>query len=353
MRPRAFPCLLILGVAATMALRGAQPPAPSLGILHDPREKHLANVKQLTDGGENAEAYFSFDGKKVIFQSTRPPFQADQMFVMNKDGSDVKLVSTGKGRCTCGFFSPDGKKILYSSTDWWSDEPPPPPDRSKGYVWGLYPYRIFVANADGSNRKAITDGEGYNAEASFSPDGKKILFTSDRDGDLDLYEYDLRTGKTKRLTNELGYDGGAFYSGDGKYIVWRANRPKTPEEVADHTALLKQRAIRPMNLEIWVMRSDGTGKRQVTHLGGANFAPFMHPDNKRIIFSSNYMDPKGREFDLFIINVDGTGLERVTYTPEFDGFPMFSRDGKKLIFASNRNSRVRGETNIFVADWRD
>ncbi|MCS6831826.1 MAG: hypothetical protein NZ749_14440 [bacterium] len=353
MQLRAFFCLLLLGAAATLALRGAQPPATSPGMLHDPRETHLANVQQLTDGGENAEAYFSFDGKRIIFQSTRPPYKADQMFTMNADGSDVRLVSLGKGRCTCGFFSPDSKKILYSSTDWWSDEPPPPPDRSKGYVWGLYPYRIYIASADGSNRKAITDGEGYNAEASFSPDGRKVLFTSDRDGDLDLYEMDLRTGKVKRLTDELGYDGGPFYSWDGKYIVWRANRPKTPEEVADYKALLKERAIRPMNLEVWVMRSDGTGKRQVTRLGGANFAPFMHPDNKRIIFSSNHHDPRGREFDLYIINVDGTGLERITYTPEFDGFPMFSRDGKKLIWASNRNSKTRGETNIFVAEWKD
>jgi TolB protein len=319
--------------------------------LQDARERFLRHIRQLTFGGENAEAYFSFDGKKLIFQSTRPPFKADQIFTMNIDGSEVRLVSTGKGRCTCGFWSPDGKKILYSSTDWMGDEPPPPPDRSQGYVWGLFPYRLYIANADGSQREAITDDDAYNAEGSFHPKGDRILFTTTRYGNIDLCEYNLRTRQFTRLTDEIGYNGGAFYSWDGKYIVYRAYHPKTREEIEEFQRLLKLRLVRPSKLELWVMTADGKRKWQVSRLGGANFAPFMRPGNRQIIFSSNHHDPRGREFDLFLINLDGTGLQRVTYTPEFDGFPMFSRDGKKLVWASNRNAKVPGETNIFIADF--
>lgn len=326
---------------------------PSPISTHDPRERHLRNVRQLTFGGENAEAYFSFDGKKLIFQSTRPPYKADQMFTMNIDGSDVRLVSTGKGRCTCGFWSPDGKRILYSSTDWYSEDPPPPPDRSQGYVWPLLPYRLYVANADGSNREAITEDDAYNAEGSFHPKGDRILFTTTRWGNIDLCEYNLRTRKFTRLTDEIGYNGGPFYSWDGKYIVYRAYRPKTREAIEEFQRLLKLRLVRPSKLELWVMTADGKRRWQVTELGGANFAPFMRPGNRRIIFSSNHHDPRGREFDLFLVNLDGTSIERVTYTAEFDGFPMFSRNGKKLVWASNRGGKALGETNIFIADWSD
>lgn len=320
--------------------------------LQFPQEKRLHRIRQLTFGGENAEAYFSFDGKRLIFQSTREPHKADQIYTMNLDGSGIKLVSTGKGRCTCAFWHPDGKRILYSSTDEFGEEPPPPPNRSQGYVWGVYSYRLYIANADGSNRRALTDGDAYYAEASFSPDGKKVLFTSTRDGNIDLYEMDLRTKRVKRLTNKTGYNGGAFYSWDGRYIVYRAQHPETAQETADFQALLKKRLVRPSKLEIRVMSADGKHDRQVTNLGGANFAPFMHPGNQQIIFSSNHHDPKGREFDLFLVNLDGTGLERITYSGEFDGFPMFSRDGKKLVWASNRNAAKPGETNIFIADFR-
>lgn len=322
------------------------------GTLQFPQEKRLHNIRQLTFGGENAEAYFSFNGRKLIFQSTREPHKADQIYTMNIDGSGLKRVSTGKGRCTCAFWHPDGKRILYSSTDEFGEEPPPPPDRSQGYVWGLYPYRIYMANADGSNRVALTDGDAYNAEASFSPDGRKVLFTSTRDDNIDLYEMDLRTRQVKRLTSKTGYNGGAFYSWDGKYIVYRAQHPETEQEISDFRALLAKRLVRPSKLEIRVMTADGRQDQQVTNLGGANFAPFMRPGNKQIIFSTNHHDPKGREFDLFLVNLDGTGLERITYSGEFDGFPMFSRDGKRLVWASNRNAKTPGETNIFIADFR-
>ncbi len=324
-------------------------PQPSV----DPREKHLGEIKQLTFGGENAEAYFSFDGKQLIFQSTRDGHPCDQIYSMNLDGSDLKLISTGYGRCTCSYFLKNGKQILYSSTHVGSKDCPPKPDYSRGYVWSLYPdYDIFIANRDGSNPKPLTTTPGYDAEATISPNGKKIIFTSDRSGDLELYSMDINGKNMKQLTNIPGYDGGAFYSPDNKKIVYRAHRPATEAILKDYQSLLKEHLIRPTTLEIFVMDADGKNQRQLTHNGKANFAPFFLPNSKQIIFSSNMDDPKGRNFELYLINIDGTGLERVTYNDTFDGFPMFSPDGKKLVFASNRNSLTQGDTNIFLVDWK-
>ena len=317
-------------------------------------ERHLKNIKQLTHGGENAEAYFSPDGKQLIFQSKRDGRDCDQIYTMNIDGSDVKMVSTGTGRTTCSYFYKDKKKILYGSTHLGSKDCPPNPDFSKGYVWAIYPsYDIFQANADGSGVKQLTTTPGYDAEATVSPDGKKIIFTSTRDGDLDLYVMDRNGNNIKRLTTELGYDGGAFFSPDGKQIVYRAYHPKTEAEIARYKDRLANNLIEPNNFEIWVMNADGSNKRQITKLGAASFAPFFTPDGKRIIFCTNYFaaDPRKRNFDLALINLDGTGLERVTYDESFDGFPMFSPDGKKLVFASNRNAEKQGDTNVFIADW--
>jgi TolB protein len=316
-----------------------------------PQEKHLRNVKQLTFGGENAEAYFSADGKKLIFQSTRDGHECDQIYEMNIDGSDVKLVSTGDGRTTCSYFFPNGKRILYSSTHLGGKQCPPRPDFSQGYVWAVYDtFDIFTANPDGSDLKQLTTTNGYDAETTISRQGK-LVFTSKRDGDLDIYTMDADGKNVKRLTNELGYDGGPFWSYDGKQIVYRAYHPQTEKEKTEYVALLKENLIRPTVLDIWVMNADGSNKRQVTHLNKASFAPYFFPDGKRIIFSSNVADPKGRDFDLYMINLDGTGLERITYNDTFDGFPMFSPNGKKLVFASNRHGKVQGETNIFIADW--
>ena len=317
-------------------------------------ERRLQNIKQLTFGGENAEAYFSDDGKRLIFQSKRDGRDCDQIYTMNIDGSNVKMVSTGEGRTTCSFFLKGGKKIIYGSTHAAAKECPPNPDFSKGYVWAIYPtYDIYVANADGSKPKALTKAKGYDAEATVSPDGKKIIFTSTRDGDLDLYSMDVNGKNVKRLTTELGYDGGAFYSPDGKQIVYRSYHPKTDAEIARYKDRLANDLIEPNNFEIWVMNADGTNKRQVTKLGAASFAPYFTPDGKRIIFCTNYFatDRRKRNFDLAIVNVDGTGLERVTFNESFDGFPMFSPDGKKLVFASNRNAAAEGDTNVFIADW--
>ena len=319
-----------------------------------PGEKHLANIKQLTFGGENAEAYFSFDGKKLSFQSKRDGRGCDQIYSMNIDGSNVKMVSNGEGRTTCSYFYKGGKKILYASTHGGAKECPANPDFSKGYVWAIYPtYDIYQANADGSDIKPLTTSPGYDAEATISPNGKKIIFTSTRDGDLDLYVMDTNGKNVKRLTNELGYDGGAFFSPDNKQIVYRSFHPKTEAEIARYKDRLAHDLIEPTVFEVWVMNADGTNKRQVTKLNAASFAPFFTPDGKRIIFCTNYFatDARKRNFDLALINVDGTGIERVTYNESFDGFPMFSPDGKKLVFASNRNAKVQGDTNVFIADW--
>lgn len=329
---------------------GAAPASPD--PLRDPREVHLRNVRQLTFGGENAEAYWSPDGKRLIFQSNRGSLPCDQIFVMDADGGNVRRVSTGRGRCTCAYFFPDGERILYASTQLASPECPPKPDFSKGYVWKLYPtYEIFSAKPDGSDVRRLTRNPGYDAEATFAPDGSRIIFTSLRHGDLDLYTMRPDGSDVRRITRELGYDGGAFYSPDGKRIVWRASRPRSEAERKAYRELIRESAIRPMELELFVANADGSGATQVTRNGAANFGPSFFPDGKRIIFASNVADPTGRDFDLWIVNDDGTGLERVTYTPEFDGFPMFSPDGRRLVFASNRGGKVRGETDIFVADW--
>ena len=317
-----------------------------------PGEKHLRNIKQLTFGGENAEAYFSADGKQLIFQSTRDGRACDQIYTMNVDGSNVKMISNGEGRTTCSYFFPGGKRVLYSSTHLGDKQCPPRPDYSRGYVWAVYPnFDIFTANPDGSSPKQLTTTPGYDAETTITLDGKKLVFTSKRDGDLDIYSMDADGKNVKRLTNELGYDGGPFWSYDGKQIVYRAHHPKTDDAKAEYTALLKDNLIQPSVLEIWVMNADGSNKRQVTSNGKANFGPYFFPDGKRIIFASNIDDPRGRNFDLYMINVDGSGQERITFSPAFDGFPMFSPDGKKLVFASNRNAKVQGETNVFIADW--
>lgn len=317
-------------------------------------ERRINNVKQLTFGGENAEAYFSFDGKKLVFQSKRDKLGCDQIFTMNIDGSNVKMISNGEGRTTCSYFFRNNKKVVYASTHGGSRECPPNPDFSSGYVWAIYPdYDLYTSTADGKNIKKLTNTRGYDAEATVSPNGKKIVFTSERDGDLELYSMDTNGKNVKRLTNEVGYDGGAFYSPDSKMIVYRRSTPTTPDEVKRYKDLLAQHLIVPTTFEIWVMNADGSNKRQVTKLNTASFAPFFTSDGKKIIFCTNYFatDPRKRNFDLALVNVDGTGLERVTYNETFDGFPMFSPDGKKLVFASNRNSAKQGDTNVFIADW--
>lgn len=320
----------------------------------NPSEKHFSKVTQLTFGGQNAEAYWSKDGKHIVFQSLQPGFPDEQIFLMNSDGTDKKLISTGKGRCTCSYLTPDNKFIYFSSTHERNEGPQKKLDMSKGYLWMVNPdFAIYKHNLKTGVTEPVIKANGYLAETTIDPGGRYMTYTSDKDGDLEVYRSRLDGTREQKLTDEAGYDGGPFVSWDGKKIVWRRDLIESDDEMKDYKGLLAQHLVRPSKLEIWIMDANGKNKKQVTNLQKASFAPFLHPDGKRIIFCSNFEDPKGREFDLYLINVDGTGLEKVTHTGDFDGFPMFSRDGKKLIFASNRNGKVRGETNVFVADWKD
>jgi TolB protein len=343
--------LLLLSVTFEITGQSVATPSPG-GALTPAAERHLRNVRQLTFGGENAEAYFSADGSELIFQSKRDGRACDQIYTMRTDGSNVRMVSNGAGRTTCSYFFPHKGRILYSSTHLNGAACPPKPDYSRGYVWAIYPaYDIFTARRDGSDLKRLTKTPGYDAEATISTDGQRIVFTSMRDGDLDIYTMDAAGKNVRRLTTELGYDGGAFFSADGQRIVYRAYHPQTTAEIARYKQKLAENLIEPNVFEIWVMNSDGTNKREVTQICAASFAPYFFADGKRIIFASNMNDARGRNFDLYVVNVDGTNLERVTYNDTFDGFPMFSPDGKRLVFASNRNAKVQGETNVFIADW--
>jgi Tol biopolymer transport system component len=319
----------------------------------DPREVHLADLVQLTFAGENAEAYWSPDGRELTLQSTRPPYACDQIFRLPADGKgDAALVSTGKGRTTCSYFTNNGERILFSSTHQAGAACPPPPDRSHGYVWSIDPdYEIWSARRDGSDLKRVTENRAYDAESTVCPVDGSVIFTSTRDGDLELYRMDADGSHVRRLTHTPGYDGGAFFSADCSQIVWRASRPAPGRELDEYRALLAQGLVRPNRLEIFVAKADGSAARQVTRLNAASFAPYFFPSGKRIIFSSNHGDPQGREFDLWAVDSDGQNLERVTWTPGFEGFPMFSPDGERLAFSSNRRQSAPGETDVFVARW--
>jgi Tol biopolymer transport system component len=350
-------CLPVLLLPATL-LAAQSAPTPAAQAPHErtpmafAQERHLKNLKQLTDGAENAEAYFSFDGQRLTFQSTRT-HGCDQIYTMKIDGSDIVPVSGDKGRTTCSFYYPDGKHLLYASTHLGGTPCPPNPDKSEGYVWAVYDtYDIFRVDPDGSHPVRLTNTPGYDAEATIAKDGR-VVFTSVRDGDMEIYSMNGDGTDVRRLTNLPGPDGGAFFSPDGSQIVFRGYHPPAGAELDDFNKLLKLALWRPTSLEIFVMNRDGSNLRQVTHFGKANWAPYWTPDGKRIIFASNMKDPAQRNFDLFLVNLDGTGLEQVTYNETFDGFPMFSPDGKKLVFASNRHDQTGTETNIFIADWQN
>lgn len=331
--------------------------------IHYLQEVHLRNVRQLTFGGDNAEAYWSFDNKELVFQSNNKAWGllCDQIFFLDaqkglKGTRAPKMVSTGFGRTTCSYFMPDNKTMLYGSTHLGGNDCPPEPERDPQgrYLWPIYnTFDIFVANKKGKILKQLTNAPGYDAEATVSPDGKKIVFTSDRSGDLELWTMNIDGTDQKQITFGLGYDGGAFFSPDSKKLVFRASRPETAEEQASYKDLLAKGLVAPTNMEIYVCNVDGSGLKQVTQLGKANWAPFYHPSGKKIVFSSNHHSSRGYQFNLFMINEDGTGLKQITFDKTFDAFPMFSPDGKKLVFSSNRNNGGTRDTNIFVADWVD
>jgi Tol biopolymer transport system component len=339
------------GGAATSGAAGT----PAAAITMQPEkgeERHLSNIRQLTNGGENAEAYFSGDGKRLIFQSTRDGRTCDLQYTMNIDGSNVHRVSPNAGKTTCGYFYAGDSKIFFASTHAADTVCPPKPDPSKGYVWGLDRFDIYTANPDGSNLQRLTNNGVYTAEGTLSPDGKSIVFTSLKDGDLELYTMGVDGSNVRRLTNAPGYDGGAFFSHDGTQIVYRANHPTDPAELAEYRGLLAQSIVRPNKMEIWVMNADGANQHQITTLGGANFAPYFTPDDTHIIFSSNYKDPHSGNFDLYLIDANGGNLEQVTTQDQFDGFPQFSPDGTKLVWEAGRKSTDARGLNVFIADWR-
>ena len=325
-----------------------------------PMEEHLKNVRQLTFGGDNAEAYFSFAGDKLVFQAKNPAWNApcDQIYVTGiqetwKDAIPT-LVSTGKGRTTCSYFMPGDSTIIYASTHEGDVNCPPEPPHTGKYVWPIYSdFEIYVADLEGNIVQKMTDREGYDAEATVSPTGDKIVFTSTRTGDLELFTMDIDGSNVKQVTSELGYDGGAFFSPDGTKLIFRSSRPKTEEEVKEYKELLAQNLVQPTNMELYVCNVDGSDLTKITDLGQANWAPFFHPSGEKIIFCSNHhSDKAGRpKFNLFMVNLDGTGLERITYDDVFDSFPMFSPDGTKLVFSSNRFNGGGRATNMFIADW--
>jgi Tol biopolymer transport system component len=286
-------------------------------------EKHLKNIKQLTYGGDNAEAYFSYNNQYLSFQSNNKNWglNCDQIFNLDirkaQADSTYKptLISTGDGRTTCSYFLKDGKHILYASTHAAGKDCPPAPEPRKDnkYLWAIYEsFDIYVADLSGKVVQQLTNAPGYDAEATVSPQGDKIVFTSTRSGDLELWIMDIDGKNAKQITNGLGYDGGAFFSPDGKKLVFRASRPHTEQEISEYKDLLAQGLVAPTNMEIYTCNIDGSELTQVTKLGKANWAPFYHPSGKKIIFSSNHHSQRGYDFQLYLINTDGAGLEAVT-----------------------------------------
>ena len=349
--------LFSLAVSSCSVYRLKKTPAIQPGE----KEVHLKNIKQLTFGGDNAEAYWSFNGKRITFQSNNPAWglKCDQIFTAKINScSDStykpQIISTGEGRTTCSYFMPNNREILFASTHEGDKLCPPVPEMKGAYTWPLYAsYDIYVSDLKGHIKRKLTSTPGYDAEATVSPDGKKIVFTSTRSGDLELWIMDIDGSNQKQLTSELGYDGGAFFSPDSKKIVFRASRPQTSEDSIKYTKLLRNGLVEPTNMEIYTMNIDGSDKKQITRLGKANWAPFFHPSGNKIIFSSNHHSDRGYDFQLYMINVDGTGLERITTESKFNAFPMFSPDGKILVFSSNRNNGGTRDTNLFIADWED
>jgi Tol biopolymer transport system component len=340
--PALWQCRSVRGIAICACTAAAFAQGPRLG-----------DIRQLTFGGQNAEAYWSPDGKRLVFQSTRGDSRCDQIYVMDADGGNLRRISNGEGVTTCGYFLPDGKRVVYASTHEHGKECPPRPDRSKGYVWAVYPsYDIYLANLDGKTLAKLTDAAGYDAEATVNWRQGRIIYTSKSSGDLELWSMGIDGGNKKRLTAAEGYDGGAVYSRDGRRMAWRAHRPSAPADLQRYRELLAQDLTAPMKMELFTANADGSGARQITQFGCASFAPQFTPDGKRIIFSSNKNKCDSREFELFLIDIDGGNLEQVTSFGGFTSFPEFSPDGSRLVFTSSWKAKAPYEFNIFVTEWK-
>lgn len=359
--------LFLLPVVSVLALfhkqetKHVMPAAIVQDTIHFDNENHFKNVQQLTFGGDNAEAYFSFDGKYLVFQKTyaKEGIMCDQIWMGKVPAAgekfEPKLVSTGTGRTTCAYFYPDGKHIVYGSTHLGSTACPPVPDRSKygnKYIWPIYEsFDIFKADTSGRIVKRLTTTKGYDAEATISPKGDKMIFTSMRDGDLELYTMDLNGKHVKRITHSPGYDGGAWFSPDGTKIIWRASRPGTEADIKEYKELLAQNLVAPTSMEVWIANADGSGAKQITNLGQANWAPNFTPDGKHVIFCSNHEYKRGFPFNMYMCDLDGKNIRKISRDKGFDAFPMFTPDGRKMVFCSNRNNGGTRDTNIFIADW--
>jgi TolB protein len=357
MKLTVFFTIFLFCVNALLAQHGKPSNLPPDTTIHFKEEKHFKHIRQLTNGGDNAEAYFSFDNKKIVFQATNPKWKAscDQIFYSEIDNFNPQMLSTGLGRTTCSYFLPGDSTIVYASTHEFNKECPPKPEprADHKYVWAVYEsFDIYVADTNGNIRKKITDSPGYDAEATVSPKGDKIVFTSVRNGDLDLYTMNIDGTEIRQITNQLGYDGGAFFSPDGTKLIFRASRPKSDEEIKVYKDLLSNGLVMPTAMELFICNADGSGLRQLTNLGGANWAPFFNGDGTKIIFSSNHVQ-KGYHFNLWMCDLNGESLEQISFDPVFDAFPVFSRDGKRLVFSSNRNNGGGHDTNLFVAEWKD
>jgi TolB protein len=337
--------ILVLGLLSTMGL----PQPPGEGNWQAQEAAYLKNIKQLTfDYARAGEAYFSPDGKLIIFQAEEKgenPFY--QIFVQDLQTGRARRVSPGAGRTTCGYFRPDGRRIIFASAhtnphfkEEAADElrkraEEATSGRRRRYEWVFDPYmRIYEADLDGGNLRLLTDAPGYNAEGSHSRDGKQIVFCSNRDGNLELYIMAADGGNVRKLTNAPGcYNGGPFFSPDGQRVIFRADRHKKDE------------------LQVYVINADGTDERQLTQIDGVAWAPFWHPDGKHIVYTSAVHKPNQRpNYDLYWMNVETGKTTRLTFAPGQDVLPVFSPDGKKLMWTSNRDGLMPG-TQIFVADF--